>query len=83
MGWLRGNRKLQIGLLLLAPFLLAAIMPGIPVTGIQVSVSGQPGQPVPEPMNTLMTILRQAGLAVVAVAAGPQEVPSVLWGTAG
>ena len=29
MGWLRGNRKLQIGLLLLAPFLLAAIMPGV------------------------------------------------------
>lgn len=29
MGWLRGNRKLQVGLLLLAPFLLAAIMPGV------------------------------------------------------
>jgi peptide/nickel transport system permease protein len=29
MGWLRGNRKLQIGLLVLAPFLVAAIMPGV------------------------------------------------------
>jgi peptide/nickel transport system permease protein len=29
MGWLRGNRKLQIGLLLLAPFLVAALIPGV------------------------------------------------------
>jgi peptide/nickel transport system permease protein len=29
MGWLRGNRKLQVGLLVLAPFLAAAIMPGV------------------------------------------------------
>jgi peptide/nickel transport system permease protein len=29
MSWLRHNRKLQIGLLVLLPFLLAAIMPGV------------------------------------------------------
>jgi peptide/nickel transport system permease protein len=28
VSWLRGNRKLQIGLLILAPFVLAAIIPG-------------------------------------------------------
>jgi len=28
MSWLRGNRKLQIGLLILAPFVVAAIIPG-------------------------------------------------------
>lgn len=29
MGWLRRNRKLQLGLLILAPFIVAAIIPGV------------------------------------------------------
>jgi peptide/nickel transport system permease protein len=29
MGWLRGNRRLQIGLVLLVPFLLLALLPGL------------------------------------------------------
>jgi peptide/nickel transport system permease protein len=29
MGWLRGNRRLQIGLVLLVPFLVLALLPGV------------------------------------------------------
>lgn len=32
MYWLRGNRRLQIGLLLLAPFVVAAVLPGVIAT---------------------------------------------------
>ena len=29
MGWLRGNRRLQVGLILLVPFLVLALLPGV------------------------------------------------------
>jgi len=43
--WLRGNRRLQIGLLVLAPFLLAAAVPGLIAPYSPTDLVGIPFQP--------------------------------------